>query len=59
VLNVQALVDLYLGRIDRARDAIEQSLVASEAASDLLVRLWNLAILGSAEFAWGICRAPP
>lgn len=53
VLNVQALVELYLGRVDRARDAVNESVAAAEASSDLLVHLWNLAILGAAKLAEG------
>jgi DNA-binding CsgD family transcriptional regulator len=53
VLNVRALVELYLGRVEEARRAVEQSQAAADAASDVLLELWNRGVLGSAALALG------
>jgi DNA-binding CsgD family transcriptional regulator len=53
VLNVRALAELYLGRVDEARRSLARSTAIAEEASDTLVPLWNRAVLGATELALG------
>ena len=53
VLNVRALVELYLGRVDDARAALSRSTAIADAASDTLSPLWNRAVLGATDLARG------
>jgi DNA-binding CsgD family transcriptional regulator len=57
ILNVRATVDACLGHVDRARAEAEEALAISEAVSDAVFPVWDLAALGHLELSLGDLRA--
>jgi DNA-binding CsgD family transcriptional regulator len=52
-LHHKALVETHLGRVEQARSDAEESLAIAQAASDDLVTIIDLGVLGSLELALG------
>jgi DNA-binding CsgD family transcriptional regulator len=53
VLLVGSAVELALGRVEQAREAVDRSLASADVAADALVEVWDRSIVGGLELARG------
>jgi DNA-binding CsgD family transcriptional regulator len=56
-LNVRATVDASLGDVERTRSGAEEALAISQAVSDAVFPVWDLAALGHLELSLGNLQA--
>jgi DNA-binding CsgD family transcriptional regulator len=57
ILNVRATVDVSLGHVERARLEAEEAFAISQAVSDAVFPVWDLAALGHLELSLGNFQA--